>query len=105
VGIEFVDITGNPIKILLSWPDKDTQIVSDHPIPSFLLSAPVQTLLTIPLNQMLDQFWSGTRDSNGKTQRDKACDNATREVANAVRGIGSEYSAWLHVDCLRYVFA
>jgi len=80
----YTDITGNPLQVHLRFPDKETGSLIELPIPVAQLSPQAQQLLTTPLNQWLDQYWSGTPDGNGKTVRDRSCDTAKDATAKAI---------------------
>jgi len=83
-----VNINGKPMRVLLNFRDKNANAATDHPIPLTLLPANVQRLLQTPLNQMIDSFWSGTRDSNGKTMRDRSVDQAIAQIKSGAQSAG-----------------
>ncbi len=91
-----VDITGQPLSVVLRFADKGAALQSDHPLSSFagLLSVPpdLLTLLTTPLSTTGDNYWSKNLGSDGKTQRDRTSAQIAGAIQKAVAGTGSKAS-------------
>jgi hypothetical protein len=83
-----LNITGKPLRILLNFRDKNAAAVTDHSIPLTLLPPNVRALLQTPISQMIDTFWSGTKDSNGKTMRDRALAQTVAQIQAGARSAG-----------------
>jgi len=88
--MSLIDITGKPLRILLNFREKAAigPTGTDHPFSTGLLPPSAQQLIQTPLNQMIDKFWSGTKDSSNKTMRDRAGDTVIIQIQQAVQSRG-----------------
>jgi len=82
--VEFFDITGKQLQVKVRLPDADTGAVLELPVPQDKFPADSRQLLTTPLSAMFDQYWSGNKDANGQTLRDRSCDQARSKTANTI---------------------
>jgi hypothetical protein len=88
------DITGTSLGVFMNYADKTATTPTDHPAPTFLFPPAEQALLNTPLSSMFDTFWSGTKDSNGKTLRDRTSASIVSQVQSGVSQVGSGFTAY-----------
>ena len=91
-----IDITGQPLNIVLRFADKGTSTPGDHPLAPFaalLNVAPdLMKLLATPLSATGDNYWSRNLGPDGLTQRDRTATRIKGEIKKAVAGIGATAS-------------
>ena len=72
-----IDMTGLPLVMRVSAPDRETGKMVDIAVPPPFLGPKFAKLLATPLSAQLDRFWSVDPDpTRGKTVRASACDDA-----------------------------
>ena len=76
-----IDVTGLPMIMRISAPDRETGQLVDVPVPPGLLPPAFAQLLGTPLNVQFDNFWNVAVDATGKTVRAVSCDGIATQVA------------------------
>jgi hypothetical protein len=72
-----IDVTGLPLVMRVSAPDRESGRLVDIPVPPGFLGPRFSRLLATPLSTQFDRFWSVDPDpKRGQTVRALACDDA-----------------------------
>lgn len=70
-----IDVTGLPLVMRFSAPNRETGRLVDIPVPPGFFGPKFSRLLGASLNAQFDNFWSGALDAQGNTARTLACDD------------------------------
>ena len=83
-----VDITGTPLGVQVLFADKGSPTRTAHALAPYEaalgLSGGFLASLLTPLSQFFDQVWSQTKDSKGKTMRDRVKDQVSSGITTQV---------------------
>ncbi len=102
------NLTGLKAKVVVNYRDQSASSPTDHSAGDLGLTNDISTIALVvadqpPLSNSFDQLWSGTKDKNGQTLRDRATAQAVAEIKQSggsnVGGTGFPQKGTLYCNC------
>jgi hypothetical protein len=88
-AVKWVEKLAGHFKLHLRYFDYDKNAYVEVELPNPLIPVPlppdIQKILAASLKDSFDAEWNGTKDSDGKTRRDKACDQIKDQTAKSIK--------------------